>query len=396
MPGQQQEEEEIEEMPPQQLEQPTAPEEVSDEELSDIKTSSIGDNVLCSICGYSNDSATNYCGQCGNLLGNTAPSTASWSASSSASSADTIKETMLWTPLWSQTRLVRWATMGAILLNIVLFLVWLFTTNGGLPWFIYPLAASIISCGCLYLASHEVEKPLLQLHVLVSAVVNFTLIFTYVFQFTRQPYFAYVLLASAGLLSFHLLITDHWGSIPRPHKFFYIHLISLFSPLNLILFTVFLTTRPDFAWFVFPLLISSVPMMAHFVIAFHPTDPHKWFYVNLTSTSVIAGLLFLVWAVTPVVYPWFVYFWLMFGAWIGGHYVVDYHREVLQRGASLVLGFLQNCWSKIRQLSTISFFKRKRSNTDEKKAPAGTTDTSETSGASVAGETSQTTGASYV
>jgi len=51
MPGQQQEEEEIEEMPPQQLEQPTAPEEVSDEELSDIKTSSIGDNVLCSICG---------------------------------------------------------------------------------------------------------------------------------------------------------------------------------------------------------------------------------------------------------------------------------------------------------------------------------------------------------
>lgn len=104
----------------------------------------------------------------------------------------------------------------------------------------------------------------------------------------------------------------------------------------------------------------------------------------------------------------------MFGAWIGGHYVVDYHREVLQRGASLVLGFLQNCWSKIRQLSTISFFKRKRSNTDEKKAPAGTTgeyahsvsprlltqisctDTSETSGASVAGETSQTTGASYV
>jgi hypothetical protein len=29
--------------------------------------------------------------------------------------------------------------------------VWLFTTDHGLPWFIYPLAVSVIVCGCLHL-----------------------------------------------------------------------------------------------------------------------------------------------------------------------------------------------------------------------------------------------------
>ncbi|ELR22124.1 uncharacterized protein ACA1_159220 [Acanthamoeba castellanii str. Neff] len=143
-------------------------------------------------------------------------------------------------PLASRARFLKWIVIATLVLNVALFLgipsprpVWLFTTDHGLPWFIYPLAVSVILCGSLYLASHNVEKPWLQLHLLVSATINFTIIFTYVFKFDRQPYFAYVLLPSAGLLCLHLLLTDHWGVMPRPHKYFYVHLVSIYVPLNL-------------------------------------------------------------------------------------------------------------------------------------------------------------------
>lgn len=173
-------------------------------------------------------------------------------------------------------------------------------------------------------ASHNTTDPWLKFHVLVSATVNFTIIFTYasmtthslsltfhahgklmktsiiasiryVFKFERQPYFAYVLLPSIGLLCFHLLMNNYWGVMPRPHKLFYIHLLAIFAPLNLILFTVFLTTSPNEAWFVFPLLLTAIPMMSHYVVAFHPDDAHKWFYIDVITASCLGGLAFLLW-----------------------------------------------------------------------------------------------------
>ncbi|ELR14358.1 uncharacterized protein ACA1_333960 [Acanthamoeba castellanii str. Neff] len=390
------------ELPPPPLphrpEAPSAPvDEFSDEDLEsdDAKThteASLSDEVVCPTCGYCNDAVTNYCVECGRPLGATRSRASSVSGSPTASRAEppsmatkTIKattspattttsaagarggaateETKL-PPLASRARFLKWIVIATLVLNVALFLgipsprpVWLFTTDHGLPWFIYPLAVSVILCGSLYLASHNVEKPWLQLHLLVSATINFTIIFTYVFKFDRQPYFAYVLLPSAGLLCLHLLLTDHWGVMPRPHKYFYVHLVSIYVPLNLVLFTAFLTTTPGEAWFVFPLLLTSVPLMAHYIIAFHPDDPHKWFYVDLATVSTLAGLFFLLWAVTPTDHPWFVYLWVAGGVVIAGHYVFEYQPKVLQRGAAGGLGLLQGAWAKAHELRMPSWRK---------------------------------------
>lgn len=341
-------------------------EDFSDDDLSDVKTStSVSDDVLCPTCGFCNESVTNYCGQCGRPLTVASTNTLSTGSSSVASrleppsltatpgwrpgpgqstvnnnnnnatDATTTTDRNKWPSLASRARFVKWVVIASILLNVALFLVWLFTTDHGLPWFIYPLAASVIGCGSLYLASNNVEDPWLQFHVLVSATINFTLIFTYVFKFDHQPYFAYVLLPSAGLLCLHLLLTDHWGALPRPHKFFYVHLLSIFAPLNLILFTAFLTTNPGEAWFVFPLLLTSIPLMAHYIVAFHPDDPHKWFYINLATVSSLAGIFFLLWAVTPTDHPWFVYLWVAGGVEIAAHWVIDYQPKTLQMAGQL-------------------------------------------------------------
>jgi hypothetical protein len=365
---------------------PTAPtDDFSDEDLSSEKTgASISDDIVCPTCGYCNDGVAFSCVECGrpldqvhhrpNLAGVAAEFGTDTSQVAPPSLSSKNKATVdvggaatannggssvkWWPPLVTRARWFKWAVFATLLLNVALFLVWLLTTDHGLPWFIYPLAASVIFCGCLHLASHNVEDPWFRFHVLVSATVNFTLMFTYVFAFSRQPYFAYVLLPSAGLLCLHCLLTDRWGPQPRPHKYFYVHLLSIFVPLNLILFTVFLTTQPTEAWFVFPLLLTSVPLLNHYTIAFHPEDPHKWFYVNLITVSCLAGHFFLLWAVTPTDHPWFVYLWLAGGVLIAGHYIYDYHPKAILTGATQALGLAQLAWTKLHNLRAPSWRKK--------------------------------------
>jgi hypothetical protein len=48
--------------------------------------------------------------------------------------------------------------------------VWLFTTDHGLPWFIYPLAVSVILCGSLYL----VPFPFYSLLLLLFELTRYT------------------------------------------------------------------------------------------------------------------------------------------------------------------------------------------------------------------------------
>lgn len=220
-------------------------------------------------------------------------------------------------------------------------------------------------CGHIHVRTHVIPTNALACaHTTLCGCAH-----SYVFKFTRQPYFAYVLLPSAGLLSLHLVLLN--SAMSRPHKFYYIHLLSIYAPLNLILFTVFLTTNPHEAWFVFPLLLTSIPMLAHYIIAFHAGDPHKWFYIITTTASCIAGLFFLVWyqsslfpscksgdltsspwyrAVTPTDHPWFVYPWLALGVIVAGYYVIDYQPNAFKRGGEMGLRLLQSVWTKAHGL----------------------------------------------
>jgi len=379
-----------------------------DSDASSLRTQgSISEDIVCPSCGSANDSLTPFCVECRRPL--TSPfayedgqyTAAGETEGRGSANADTLPSPST-TPFklggftlpsfLSSSRMLMVTVLASVILNVILFLVWIFTTDHGLPWFIYPLAGTVFICGCLYLATHSVEDPVLELHALLAATINFPLIFTYVFEFTKQPYFAYVLIPSAALLCFHLLIKDYMGPSSRPHKFFYIHLLCIFIPLNLILFTVFLTTNPGEAWFVFPLLMTAIPMIAHYVIAFHPNDPHKWFYVDVATASCLAGFLLLLWAVTPTAHPWFVYPWIAMGVFIFGHYLYDYRPVSLQQGAGVGLTVLQKVGTilgKLRPTKLTAILKRRMASD---KPPAPTT----TGEDNLEAEVSATTPASQV
>jgi len=240
--------------------------------------------------------------------------------------------------------------IASILLDLALFTVWVFAFVG-FPWFIYVFAVTGALIGTLYLFSRPVPLQLLKLHLLLAVVVNFTVLFTYFFAFTSQPYFAYVLIPSGALFVLHLFLMDYWGEIPRPEKLFYIDIFCIFVPLNALLFVGFISSSPTFAWFVFPLWTTSVVPLVHYILAFDQSSPHKWFYVHLAAQANLAGLFFLVWWESATTMPWFVYLWFFQAVLLVAHYAYHFHPTSIKRLASKSFGRVGDLKQKMSSFS---------------------------------------------
>jgi len=260
-------------------------------------------------------------------------------------------------------RIVWSLVVASVILDLALFTVWVFAF-AGFPWFIYLFASTGALCGSLFLLSQSVPNQLLKLHLLLSVIINFTVLHTYVFAYTQQPYFAYVLIPSGALLVLHLFLVDYWGPISRPHKLFYIHLFCIYIPLNAILFVAFISSSPSFAWFAFPLWATSVLPLAHYILAFHQDSPHKWFYVDLAIIGNLAGLVFLISYVTSPYLPWFIYAWSIMGIVIGVHYAYDFHPSTIKRLASSSLVKVGGLRQKISAMRLPGFGGKKETEPD--------------------------------
>jgi len=197
------------------------------------------------------------------------------------------------------------------LVNAALFFVWLVTTHG-FPWFIYPLYGSVGFIGLLYILLTPMDRKLLITHTFVSAVVNILILSTYVFAYVPHPWFIYVLFPSAALLGLHAILTE--GVFPADslkHKWFCVHALCFFLPVNVMLFISWAATSHDGPWFIFPFFPTVIALAIHFVLTFYYDHPHKWFLLNAVTTSIVNVYLFLIWYIADAGgFPWFIFVWI--------------------------------------------------------------------------------------
>jgi len=338
---------------------------MQDEDLSDAGSRSFRDSIpsseiegetdttQCPSCGFVNEGVPRDCGNCRRPF----------LEPLSANQVDEEEAKQGFSPLAKHMRVFWSIIVASILLDIALFTVWIFAF-AGLPWFIYVFAVTGALCGTLYLFSKSDPDQFLKLHILLSVIVNFTVFFTYFFVFSSQPYFAYVLIPSGALFLLHLFLIDYWGDIPRPHKFFYIDIFCIFIPLNALLFVAFISSSPSSAWFAFPLWATSVIPLVHYILAFHQSSPHKWFYVHLALELNLAGLLFMVWWVSGTIIPWFVYIWSFQGIVLAAHYAYDYHPVAIKRLASKGVGHAGGIKQMVSSFNLPAFGRKKDSAPD--------------------------------
>lgn len=69
---------------------------------------------------------------------------------------------------------------GAIVINTILFLVWLLLMPDSAPWFVYPASCSVAMLSVYYVVFYVEESKWLKLHLMLSVNFNLLLIFTYV------------------------------------------------------------------------------------------------------------------------------------------------------------------------------------------------------------------------
>ncbi len=186
------------------------------------------------------------------------------------------------------------------------------------------------------------------------------------FAYVVHPWFVYVLVPSAAAMALHLYWIDYWGPISRPHKLFYMHILCIYVPLNVVLFTIFVATAPGHPWFAYPLLLTAVPVVAHYIISFH-SSPHKWFYIHVAEVSLISGFLFLVWYLTPASHPWFIYPWIAFSCGLLLHYSHEYHRHAIR---NLIARAVGKAKAGVPQLPSLLLRRKKPAEEQEEEEPS--------------------------
>lgn len=195
------------------------------------------------------------------------------------------------------------------LTNFFLFLIWLLTTHA-FPWFIYPVFGSVALGGMIYIPLANIQRKLLVLHFFLSTMLNLTILSTWIFAYTPHPWFIYVLIPSISLALFHSLLSGLWEINSLKHKWFYIHLLCIYIPLNVLLFISWTSTRPSTPWFIYPFFGTSFALIPHFFSTFYAHNPHKWVFIHASLSSSLNVFSFLVWYITGHGFPWFVFVWI--------------------------------------------------------------------------------------
>jgi len=221
-------------------------------------------------------------------------------------------------------------TVGlAAVANAIVILVWLIADHG-FPFFIYSLGGTIAVATIVYVASYVPERKLITAHFLLSVNVNLLLVLTWIFAFTPFPWFIFVLIPCMAMFSLHHLVEQYrspdWtGTLAE--LLFKIHLYSAYIPLNVMLFITCLTTDPDLPWFLYPLMVTSVPVSLHYLFIYHKESPHKWFLVHLALFGQVNVFFFMVWYLAGHDFPWFTIIMAITGVLLGIHYGLHFHRN---------------------------------------------------------------------
>jgi len=216
----------------------------------------------------------------------------------------------------------------AVLANAIVILVWLITV--GFPFFIYSLSGTIAVATIFYVTSQVPEGKLITAHFLLSVNLNLTLIFTWIFAFVPFPWFIFVLIPCMALFSLHHLIEQYrnpeWTGT-MAELYFKIHLHSIYIPLNAMLFITCLTTNPDTPWFLYPLMVTSLPVSLHYIFTYLKESPDKWFLTHLAVFGQANFFFFMVWYLTNNdVFPWFIIITAITGVLLAIHYALHFHR----------------------------------------------------------------------
>jgi len=190
----------------------------------------------------------------------------------------------------------------AILFSIICTIIWMFVAfvdDEGVPWFIYPAAAS-----CMSLSFHFYyfirPKEVFQIHVVWFVVLNCVLFTTWVAGQHTRTWFIYPLFGFGALLLIHYNLVANKNN---EHQLIKLH-THLFIVANLAAFLIWLDSSYTHPWFIYAFFGLGLMLVTHYCFHYYPGD---YFTLHLYIFADAQLLFFFAWAAFGAKFPWFIF-----------------------------------------------------------------------------------------
>ncbi|KAH3767464.1 hypothetical protein Pelo_659 [Pelomyxa schiedti] len=216
--------------------------------------------------------------------------------------------------------------LGALALSVLCFLLWMFIGIGvgWFPWFIYPIALSLMTLSAHFYIFIR-PKEWLQMHFIWYVVLNCTMFVSWEASEVYSCFFVYSLFILTEILGVHIILSG----FRRPDNMWllYLHVLT-FANLNLIIFFAYLDTRNTTTqpWFAIPLFVLACLLVVHYCIQ----TKKGWFTLHVYLFSAGQLAFFALWVTFGTdIFPWFIAPLALWGLALGVHYYLQFIKHMI-------------------------------------------------------------------